>query len=256
MPKIIYGTAWKKDRTAELVVQAVKAGFRGIDTACQPKHYREDLVGKALKQLFAEGVKREDLFIQTKYTSLDGQDMSQPLPYDSSASISDQVTQSIQKSLTNLGVEYIDSVVLHGPLRTRQDTLAAYQALESFVDKGILLNLGVSNFYDPTLLNWLISKVRIKIGVVQNRWYEGNGFNWPIYEICQANDIHYQSFWTLSGNPTLLHTPELLSIAEKHSLTPEQAVYALCQKWVVLTLTPLMTDGISRLCVDPLQPVT
>jgi hypothetical protein len=46
MPKMLYGTAWKKDHTVDLVVQAVLAGFRGIDTACQPKHYREDLVGK------------------------------------------------------------------------------------------------------------------------------------------------------------------------------------------------------------------
>ena len=38
---IIYGTAWKKERTAELVIAAVLAGFRGIDTACQPKHYQE-----------------------------------------------------------------------------------------------------------------------------------------------------------------------------------------------------------------------
>lgn len=72
----------KKERTTELVVQAIKLGLRGIDTACQPKvgpfacynvknidkkHYREDLVGAALKQVFAEGiVKREDLWIQTK----------------------------------------------------------------------------------------------------------------------------------------------------------------------------------------------
>ena len=41
MPKIIYGTAWKKERTAQLVEQAIVAGFRGIDTACQPKHYHE-----------------------------------------------------------------------------------------------------------------------------------------------------------------------------------------------------------------------
>ena len=51
MPRLIYGTAWKKKRTAELVVKAVEAGFRGIDTACQPKHYSESLVGKALQDL-------------------------------------------------------------------------------------------------------------------------------------------------------------------------------------------------------------
>lgn len=70
MPRIMYGTAWKKERTAELVSQAVKAGFRGIDTACQPKHYREDLVGQAIKSLISEGVvKREELYIQTNLTA-------------------------------------------------------------------------------------------------------------------------------------------------------------------------------------------
>ena len=41
MPKFIYGTAWKKNKTTDLVIQAILLGFRGIDTACQPKHYQE-----------------------------------------------------------------------------------------------------------------------------------------------------------------------------------------------------------------------
>jgi hypothetical protein len=40
MPRLIYGTAWKKDATTQLVIKAILNGFRGIDTACQPKHYR------------------------------------------------------------------------------------------------------------------------------------------------------------------------------------------------------------------------
>ena len=44
MPRIIYGTAWKKDRTADLVVKAIQTGFRGIDTACQPKHSSDTLI--------------------------------------------------------------------------------------------------------------------------------------------------------------------------------------------------------------------
>jgi hypothetical protein len=48
IPWIVYGTAWKKERTAGLVEQAVLAGFRAIDTACQPRHYREAGVGEAL----------------------------------------------------------------------------------------------------------------------------------------------------------------------------------------------------------------
>ena len=57
MPRIIYGTAWKKERTEALVIEAVIMGFRGIDTACQPKHYHEAGVGMALQRLAGTGDK-------------------------------------------------------------------------------------------------------------------------------------------------------------------------------------------------------
>lgn len=67
-PKFIYGTAWKKDRTGELVYQALKAGFRGIDTAAQPKHYQEALVGDGIRRAIAEGiVKREELYVRYRH---------------------------------------------------------------------------------------------------------------------------------------------------------------------------------------------
>ncbi|KAK6909596.1 hypothetical protein I203_103617 [Kwoniella mangroviensis CBS 8507] len=237
MPKIMYGTAWKKERTTELVTQAIKAGFRGVDTACQPKHYREDLVGKALREVIDQGVvKREDIFIQTKFTSLDGQDKSQPLPYDPNQPIPDQVKQSFGTSLKNLGVDYVDSVVLHSPLRSKEQTLSAYQTLETFVKEGKIRQLGISNIYNPILLSWLIERVEVKVGVVQNRWYEGNGWDWAVWEICQKNDIRYQSFWTLTGSPSLLQHPHLINLASVYGLTPEQTVYKLCQLW---NITPL-----------------
>lgn len=61
---MLYGTAWKKDRTAELVLQALRAGFRAVDVAAQPKHYREDLVGDAIRTFLLETqAKREDLYV-------------------------------------------------------------------------------------------------------------------------------------------------------------------------------------------------
>lgn len=66
IPKLLYGTAWKKERTEELVYQALKHGFRGIDTAAQPKHYEEYLVAAACKRAVADGlIKREDLFVSS-----------------------------------------------------------------------------------------------------------------------------------------------------------------------------------------------
>lgn len=71
----------------------MRSGFRAIDTACQPKHYHQPGVGEALSTLIREdGLKREELFIQTKYTSPDGQDLSKPLPYDRSAPLTQQAS--------------------------------------------------------------------------------------------------------------------------------------------------------------------
>eukprot|EP00193_Tetraselmis_chui_P006449 CAMPEP_0177766546 /NCGR_PEP_ID=MMETSP0491_2-20121128/8578_1 /TAXON_ID=63592 /ORGANISM="Tetraselmis chuii, Strain PLY429" /LENGTH=259 /DNA_ID=CAMNT_0019282959 /DNA_START=104 /DNA_END=880 /DNA_ORIENTATION=- len=126
----LYGTAWKKERTTELVMTAVLAGFRGVDTACQPKHYREDLVGTAIRRLREEhSIAREALWLQTKYTPATGQDPAN-IPYDPDAPFHEQVSQSLARSLDNLNTSYIDSLVLHSPLRSRADTLAVWRQFE------------------------------------------------------------------------------------------------------------------------------
>src|SRR5438874_133193 len=112
-PVFIYGTAWKKGATADLVKLAVRAGFTTIDTANQPKHYQELLVGEALKSLALEGVSRESLFLQTKFTPLNGQDNR--VPYDPQSPVGEQVQQSFDSSLKHLNTDYLDSYLLHGP---------------------------------------------------------------------------------------------------------------------------------------------
>ena len=64
IPRLVYGTAWKKERTAELVYQALRAGFKGIDTAAQPRHYQENLVGDGVRRAIKEGlVTRDELYV-------------------------------------------------------------------------------------------------------------------------------------------------------------------------------------------------
>jgi diketogulonate reductase-like aldo/keto reductase len=65
MPPMMYGTAWKKERTADLVYEAIKAGFRGIDTAAMKKHYDEGGTGEGIRRAIREGiVSRKDLFVR------------------------------------------------------------------------------------------------------------------------------------------------------------------------------------------------
>ncbi|KAF9010762.1 Aldo/keto reductase [Cyathus striatus] len=226
--KIIYGTAWKKEQTTALVVTAVLNGFKAIDTAGQPKHYREDLVGKALLQLQEEhGISRESLFVQTKFTSISGQDITKPIPYDQRESIPEQIRTSLHNSLSNLHTTYIDSYLLHSPMRTLEQTIEAWKSLAALQDEGKIRMIGVSNTYDVHILASL-ERVR-KVQVVQNRWYEGNGWDRPVLNYCKEHGIVYQSFWTLSGSPSLLSHPDLIAIAQELNCTPAQAVYRIAQ---------------------------
>jgi len=135
MPRIIYGTAWKQERTAALVEQAIEIGFRGIDTACQPKHYNEAGVGEAVSACLKGGLKRSELYLQTKFTPLNGQD-PQRLPYDANAALSEQVAQSFQASLKNLQTSYLDCLVLHSPLANQQQMQQVWQAMERIFHSG------------------------------------------------------------------------------------------------------------------------
>lgn len=61
---MIYGTAWGYDDTSHLVEQALKAGCRNFDTACQKPQYRQDLVGQAIKSALDKGsLSRNDLWV-------------------------------------------------------------------------------------------------------------------------------------------------------------------------------------------------
>ncbi|KAJ9107539.1 hypothetical protein QFC21_000997 [Naganishia friedmannii] len=141
----MYGTAWKKERTTELVVKAVLAGFKGVDTACQPKHYREELVGKAISELETKhSIPRASLWIQTKYTPIGGQDMTKPLPYDPKSTIEEQVKSSVETSLRQLNVDYLDGLLLHSPIPTVELLIGACRYRAEPLVGGEWLGLGKS----------------------------------------------------------------------------------------------------------------
>jgi len=222
---LLYGTAWKKERTTQLCTQAFTAGFRGVDTACQPKHYQEHLVGDALHHAFTSGqLKREEVWVQTKYTSIRGQDPKR-IPYDHHASLTEQVAQSVQVSRTNLKVEVIDSLVMHSPERDLQTTLIVWRAMETAVHAGYVRNLGISNCYNLPLLKSIYDAAEVKPIVVQNRFYGDENWDRSIRSFCLDKNITYQSFWTLSANPGVLRDVSFKSVAEKYGVTAPQLLY-------------------------------
>src|SRR5438309_11924221 len=160
---IMYGTAWKEDRTRALVLKAMATGFRAFDTANQRKHYVEEEVGAAVRTAIASGtVTRQDLFLQTKFTYQHGQDYR--LPCDPDCDLIPQVRQSIASSLEHLGVTRIDSYILHGPSRSsglRQADWQTWRAMDDAVDGGLVGLLGISNV-SVDQLDTLLGGVRIR----------------------------------------------------------------------------------------------
>lgn len=225
-PFLMYGTAWKEENTATLVHKAVKAGFRFIDTACQPKHYNEEGVGQGWTAAAQEvGLDRSDLFLQTKFTSLSGQDPKR-VPYDGSAPLEEQVQHSLKVSLHNLKTDYIDSLVLHSPLQRFDDTMKVWRQFEEFVDGGKVLRLGISNCYDYEMFTHLYEEARIKPTILQNRFYSDSNFDTELRKFCKEKNIWYQSFWTLTANRRALAEPAVEEWAESKKLTPQTLLYA------------------------------
>ena len=240
VPRILYGTAWKNADTENLVDLALETGFRGIDTACQPKHYIEAGVGAGIAAAIAGGLKnapaRADLYVQTKFTSLSGQDPKR-VPYDPDAPLPEQINQSIAASLRNLRTDYLDCVLLHSPMPTMAQTFSAWRSLETCIDAGLVRQLGISNCYALPDLEQLCGGARIKPAVIQNRFYADTGYDREIRAYCRQNGIIYQSFWTLSANPHLLVHPVMTALTAAHERTAPQILFRYLTQIGVVPLT-------------------
>jgi diketogulonate reductase-like aldo/keto reductase len=247
IPRIIYGTAWKKDSTAKLVEQAVGLGFRGIDTACQPKHYNEAGVGDGVAACLHRGIDRAELYLQSKFTPPSGQDPRQ-LPYDPKASLSEQVAQSFQTSLKNLQTTYLDSLVLHSPLANQQQTMEVWQAMEQIFQSGGAKQLGISNCYDPQQFEQLYQNATIKPAVIQNRFYAETQYDRDLRDFCRQHRIIYQSFWTLTANPNVLAHATLKNLAAKHRRSAAQIFFRYLSQINIIPLTGTTSE--SHMCED------
>jgi len=239
MPRLLYGTAWKKERTADLVATALAQGFRGIDTACQPKHYHEPGVGEGVARALKTGLRRDELYLQTKFTPLSGQDPER-VPYDPAAPLAEQVAQSFRVSLKNLRTDYLDGLVLHSPLPGTQLD-AVWRALEAIVDAGGARRIGISNCYDPEVLEALHRRARIKPAILQNRFYVETGYDREVRAFCRAQSIVYQSFWTLTANPRVLGDARMRALASKLDRTPAQLLFRYLTQRGIVPLTGTTT---------------
>lgn len=118
-----------KEETKKCVLDAIKVGFRAIDTA--QSYFNEEEVGEVIAEC---GIPREELFITTKVW-IDNYGY-------------ENCKKSVMESLKKLRTDYIDLVLLHQPFA---DYYGAYRALEELYEEGKIRAIGVSNFYPDRL---------------------------------------------------------------------------------------------------------
>ena len=238
VPNFLYGTAWKEDRTEGLVNDALDAGFRGIDTANQRKHYFEQAVGQAVQNKLREGfIRREDLFLQTKFTHRAGQD--DRLPYDPAAPIAEQVAQSFASSLEHFAVDTFDSLVLHGPSQREglaEEDREAWRAMETIAHSGRVKLLGVSNVNAGQVAE-LVALSTVPIAFIQNRCYADRQWDREVRALCDEHGIIYQGFSLLTANKHVLASPKVTAIAKAYGKTTSQIVFKFAHQVGMLPLT-------------------
>jgi 2,5-diketo-D-gluconate reductase A len=140
MPILGYGVYQvTKDECERCVLDALKAGYRSIDTA--QSYFNEEEVGSAIKK---SGIPREDIFLTSKV-------WIEHYGYES-------CKKSVEESLKKLQTDYLDLMLLHQPF---SDYYGAWRALEDLYEEGKLRAIGISNFYPDRMVD-IASFARIR----------------------------------------------------------------------------------------------
>ena len=209
MPIIGFGVFQiPQDTTTQIVLDAIRAGYRSFDTAAS--YGNEKAVGEAIAQAIAEGlVTREELFITSKMWV---QDMKN---YEMAA-------KAIETSLSNLGLEYLDLYLLH---QSMGNYFEAYRAMEDAFERGTLKAIGVSNFFPQVLVNFC-ETVRIIPAANQIELHPFFAQNQAL-EIMKEYGVQPIAWAPLAeGKFNIFSHPVLSEIAKNHNCSAAQVALA------------------------------
>lgn len=202
MPILGYGVYQvTKEECERCVLDALKAGYRSIDTA--QSYFNEEEVGEAIQK---SGVPRNEIFLTSKVW-IDNYGY-------------DKCRKSVETSMKKLKTDYLDLMLLHQPF---SDYYGAWRALEDLYREGKIRAIGVSNFYPDRLVDIAsFSSVRPMVNQV-----ETHPFNQQVAAKKYMDKYGVQiEAWAPfgEGRGGLFENPVLAEIAQKHKKTTAQVM--------------------------------
>lgn len=211
IPQLGLGTWFiDDDKVADAVKEAVKLGYRHIDTA--QAYGNERGVGEGIRTC---GVPREELFVVSKVAA-------EHKTYE-------QAMAGINETLDKMGLDYLDMMIIHSPQpwvdvnqsddRYVEGNRAAWKALEDAYEAGKLKAIGISNFQIADIES-LLETAKIKPMVNQILLHISNT-PLELVEYCQKNDIAVEAYSPIAHGE-ILNQPEIKAIADKYNVSVPQ----------------------------------
>lgn len=202
MPSIGYGVFQiPQNETERCVSDALEVGYRMIDTASS--YFNEKEVRAAIRN---SGIKREEIFVTTKLWVQD---------YET-----DDALRAFDKSMDNLGLDYLDLYLLHKPYG---NYYAAWRVLERLYKEGRIRAIGVTSFSDERLQDlFLHNEIKPMVNQIEtNPWFQQEASNHFL-----AQEGIQQEAWApfAEGNGDIFHNPVLTEIARKHGKNVGQVI--------------------------------
>lgn len=202
MPILGYGVYQvTKDECERCVLDALKVGYRAIDTA--QSYFNEEEVGNAIVK---SGIPREEIFLTTKV-------WLEHYGYE-------EAKKSVKESMRKLKTDYIDLVLLHQPF---SDAYGAYRALEELYEAGKIRAIGISNFYVDRMVDFAsFNRIKPMVNQVETHIYNQQK---ELKEWADKYGIQLEAWAPFGeGRGGTFDNPAIVKLAEKYGKTPAQVM--------------------------------
>jgi 2,5-diketo-D-gluconate reductase A len=214
MPILGYGVYQvTQDECERCVLDALKAGYRSIDTA--QSYFNEEQVGSAIQK---SGVPREEIFLTTKV-------WLEHYGYE-------QTKASVMESMRKLQTDYLDLVLLHQPF---SDAYGAWRALEELYEAGKLRAIGISNYYPDRMVEFAnFNRIKPMVNQIETHIFNQQKVS---KEWADKYGIQLEAWAPFGeGRGGTFDNPVIADIAAKHGKTPAQIMLRWHIQWGIVVI--------------------